>query len=1050
MTRIARFFVERPTLFWSLLIALLVAGVFSFIQMPKLEDPAVCAKQAQVVLVYPGASAHQIELKAVQPLEDKLRELPDVNEIRTECQTGMAIITVEFAMTVLNEDLEQHFDLLRRKATEARLPSGCYAPIVVDDMMDVYGIFYALSGDGYTYDDLDKYAHMIRRELMKVKGVKRINIVGGRDEVINITLSKEKLARNGLIPTQLMLSLQAVGKEVNAGKYEADHERIAMSVKGRVDDETDIRDMLIKTAEGQTVRLGDIADIERTYAEPQTRGFFVEGKPAMAICITMNNDVVVPDVGKAVDEKLAQVMERVPVGMTTEKIFFQPDKVTNAISGFMINLLESVLIVVLVLMFSMGFMSSLIIGVGLLLAIAVTFPLLTMMDSTLQRISLGAFIIAMGMLVDNSIVIMDGILIDRRRGLPRDTYLYRIGQRTALPLLGATAIAVLTFLCCYLSPDTAGEYCRDMFLVLCFSLLASWVLALVQVPVMANKFFPEPAAGSGGDEPKEAFTSPVHKFIRRLTAFLILHRWWTTFGAVALLALCLTGVPKIKNLFFPNFDYDQFVIEYQLPPQTSPDRVRHDLQEITDMLHEDERVVRVASSMGCAPAHYCLVRPMTNGGESYGELMVDCHNFDEITEMMPELRRKLRDRYPDATIRLRNYNFSIATSHTVEVQFQGPDPAVLRQLAAQAEEIMRRSPYIDKQSVQNNWKPRAKPLVAEYSSENALRSGVDRSNVADALLAATDGLPVGVLYDQDKPVIIRLQVRNEDGSKISDLRDIPVWNMTNARVPSEALMGIATGATSPEELENTIFRCVPLSSVADDISLGWDEDFVYRLNSERTIEAECDPNFDIYEGTPAKALQSIQDEVEKIQLPDGYTMKFVGEGKLQGDATKNLLRFVPFISILIIGLLLFLFGRWKQVILILTCLPFVLCGIIPALLVFRQPFTFMAIMGLMGLMGMMIKNTIVLIDEINRCRTEDHLSPYEAVITSTVTRTRPVIMASLTTVLGMAPLLGDAMYGSMAITIMSGLTVGTLITLVLLPVLYCIFYNIQRKPEHES
>ena len=1045
MTRITRFFVERPTLFWSVVVAILIAGFVTFMQMPKLEDPAVCAKQAQVVLVYPGASAHQVELKAAQVVEDKLRTLPNVNEIRTECQNGMAIITVEFAMTVLNEDLEQHFDLLRRKASEARLPSGCYAPIVVDDMMDVYGIFYSLSGEGYSYPDLDRYARLIRRELMKVKGVKRINIVGTRDEVINIRLSKDKLARNGLIPTQLMLALQNVGKEVNAGKYTAEDDRIQMRVSQRIDDENDVADMLIRTADGKSVRLSDIAEVERTYAEPQTHGFFIEGKPAIAICITLNEDVVVPDVGKELDKKLAEVMQRVPVGMTTDKVFFQPDKVTNAINGFMVNLLESVIIVILVLMFSMGFMSSLIIGAGLLLSIAVTFPLLTMMDSTLQRISLGAFIVAMGMLVDNSIVIMDGILIDRRRGLPKETYLYRIGQRTALPLLGATIIAVLTFLCCYLSPDTAGEYCRDMFLVLCFSLLASWVLALVQVPVMANLFFKKPEKGAG-EEKKEAFTSPIHRFIRKLTTGLIAHRWLTLAGAIVLLLVSLAGATKVKNLFFPNFDYDQFVIEYQLPPQTSPDRVRHDLEEITKLLHEDERVVRVASSMGCAPAHYCLVRPMTNGGDSYGELMVDCHNFKEITDMMPELRRKLRERYPDATIRLRNYNFSIATSHTVEVQFQGQDPAVLRSLAAQAEEIMRRSPYIDHQSVQNNWHPRSKALVAEYSRENALRAGIERSNVADALLAATDGLPVGVLYDQDKPVIIQLQVTGTDGNRISDLRDIPVWNMTNMRFPADALMNLAANPTSGEELQNTVFRSVPLSAVTDDISLGWEEDYVYRVNSERTIEAEADPNFDIYEGTAAKAQQSIQEEIEQIELPEGYTMKFVGESKLQGEATVNLLRYVPMIVICILGLLLFLFGRWKQVFLVVSCLPFVFCGIIPSLLIFRQPFTFMAIMGLMGLMGMMIKNTIVLIDEINRLIREDGLTPYNAVITSTVSRTRPVIMASLTTVLGMAPLLGDAMYGSMAITIMSGLTVGTLITLVLLPVMYCIVYKI-KKPQ---
>ncbi|MCF0196578.1 MAG: efflux RND transporter permease subunit [Bacteroidaceae bacterium] len=1039
---LTKFFIDRPTLFWSMVVAIVLLGVLSFLSMPKLEDPAVCAKQAQVVVVYPGASAHQVELKAAQVVEDHLRTLPDVNEIRTECQNGMALITVEFEMTVLNKDLEQHFDLLRRKTSECRLPSGCYAPIVIDDMMDVYGLFYALTGEGYSYSDLDRYAHLISRELTKLKGVKRVNVVGGRDEVINITLSKDKLARNGLIPTQVMLALQNVGKEVDAGKYAVGGERVQLRVDSRIDTEQDIADILLSTADGQSVRLGDIAEVERAYAEPQTHGFFVSGKPALAICITLNNNVVVPDVGKEVDDKLAEVMRRVPMGMTTEKIFFQPDKVNSAISSFMVNLLESVIVVILVLMFSMGFKSGVVIGIGLLLTIAVSFPLLLGMDSTLQRISLGAFIVAMGMLVDNSIVIMDGILIDRRRGLPPDTYLYRIGERTALPLLGATVIAVVTFLSTYLSPDTAGEYCRDMFLVLCVSLLASWVLALVQVPFMANVFSP-----SGTEHPSDenpTFNSPMHRFVRRAAETLIAHRWLTIGSALCLLVLSAIGITRVRNLFFPDFDYNQFVIEYQLPPQASPDRVRHDLLEMTALLEKDERVMRVAASMGCAPAHYCLVRPMTNGGDSYGELMVDCHSFDEINEMKPALRKMLRERYPDATIRIRHYNFSIATSHTVEVQFRGPDPAVLRRLSAQVEDIMRRSPYIDHQSVQNNWRPRSKTLVARYAREEALRAGLERSNVADALMAATDGLPVGVLNDQDKMVVVRLRVRNEDGTKITDLRDIPVWSMTNVRVPAASLAGLATGATSPDELQNEMYRSVPLSSVTSDVSLGWEENCVQRIDGERMIEAECDPNFDHPLGSTAKAVESILGEVERIDVPEGYSMEFVGEHKIQHMATYNILKYTPVIAFLIITMLLLLFGRWKQVLLVLFCLPFVLCGIVPALIVFRVPFTFMAILGMMGLMGMMIKNTIVLIDEINRLVREDGFTVYDAVVQSTVSRTRPVIMASLTTVVGMAPLLGDAMYSSMAITIMAGLTVGTLITLVLLPVMYCAIYRIKK------
>lgn len=1039
---------KRPTLFCSLMTFILIAGVLAFLQMPKLEDPAVSVKQAMAIVPYPGATAHEVELKVAQTMEDELRALPNVKKIKSECQNGMATITVEFQMTVLQKDLEQHFDLLRRKVNDSRskLPQDCYDPIVIDDMMDVYGIFYAFTGEGYSYPELYKYAKLIRRELLGVKGVKRILITGNRDEVIQITLSKEKIARNGIIPTQIMMSLQNAGKTVNAGSYQNDSDRLPLHVSSAVTDEKDIRNLLIRTPQGKTIRLGDIAQIERTYSEPQRNGFFVDGKPALAICLTMEENAIVPDVGKAVEKRLAEIMPQIPVGMEMEKIFFQPDKVDEAISSFMVNLVESVLIVILILIFTMGFRSGLIIGFGLILTIAVSFPILLMCGTTLQRISLGAFIVAMGMLVDNAIVIMDGILIDKARGLGPKTYLYRIGQHTAMPLLGATLIAVSTFLAVYLSPDSAGEYAGDLFLVLCVSLLASWILALTQVPVCAKSWLPTREKKT---QQPQIYHSPIHRFIRRTISLLVEYKKTTLATAFILLALCIFGMTKVKNLFFPDFDYKQFIIEYFLPSQTDPDRIRKDLLEMSALLKKNPAIERVAASMGSAPAHYCLVRPMTSGGDCYGELMVDCKDYETVVAQIPAVRKLLRERYPDAYIRIRKYNFSIASSHTVEVEFSGPDPAILRKLSQQAEDIMRRCPYVDPYSVGNNWKPKGKTLTADYVREDALRSGIERSDVGNALLAATDGLPVGVLNDQDRTVLIHLLVRNADGSRITNLNDIPVWSTLNLRMDDDALKGVLTGSTKTDELQDQLFRSVPLGNVARQIRLDWENNYIYRLNGQRAIEAECDPNTDLYEATPAKVVASIQKEIEGIPLPDGYKMRWVGEGELQGEAIGNLMKYLPVTLFIILGILLLLFNSWKKVILILLCFPFVFCGITPALLLFRQPFTFMAIIGMMGLIGMMVKNAIVLVDEINRLQQEEHLHPYHAVVEATVSRVRPVLMASLTTIVGMIPLVNDPMYGSMAITIMGGLTVGTLITLVLLPIFYTALFHI-HKPNSMS
>ena len=1045
--KMTKYFIQRPILFWSLVVAVLIAGTLSFIQMPKLEDPAVSAKQARVVVPYPGASAHDVELKVAQYMEDELRALPNVDKIKTECQNGMAIFTVEFKMTVLNKDLEQHFDLLRRKVNDAaiRLPQECYSPIVVDDMMDVYGIFYSLTAPGYDYKDMYKYAKYIRRELLDVKGVKRINIAGNRDEVINITLSKEQITRNGIVPTQIMTSLQSAGKTVNSGRYQAGDERIAVYVDSDVENEEDIRNLLIQTMDGRKLRLGDIAKVERAYSEPQRNGFFVRGEPALAICIAMESNAIVPDVGKAVDAKLAEVMKVVPIGFETEKIFFQPDKVDSAISSFMLNLLESVGIVILVLIFTMGYRSGLIIGFGLVLTIAISFPILLMCGTTLQRISLGAFIVAMGMLVDNAVVIMDGILIDKKRGLPQSDYLFRIGRNTAMPLLGATIIAVSTFLAVFLSPDTAGEYAGDLFLVLCVSLLASWILALVQVPICAKSWLPKSDKTASASD--NIMNSPMHRAIRRTIDKLVEYKRTTIIVAAVVLLLSIFGMTKVKNLFFPDFDYKQFVVECYFPSASDPNMVRDKLLQMSKDLSKNPNVERVVASQSSAPAFYCLVRPMTVGGDCYGELLIDCKDYDAVVKNMPEIRRQLREDYPEAYIRTRKYNFSISTSHTVEVEFAGPDPAVLRELSAQAEDIMRKCKYVDPYSVQNNWKPIGKSLVAEYIQPDALRAGVNRSDVANALMAAGDGMPVGVINDQERMVIINLQVRNADGSKITNVEEVPVWSMMNVHLSNDDLTNAISGGKAMTDLQDKLFRATPLNNVVKDVTLTWNEDLVYRLNGRRVIEAECDPDLSNDKATPAKVVSEIKDEIEAIQLPAGYSMRWVGEGELQGDAIGNLMKYLPLTIFIILAILLFLFNSWKKVILILICFPFVFCGIVAFLLLFNMPMTFMAIIGMMGLIGMMVKNAIVLVDEINRLQVEEGVEPYKAVVEATVSRVRPVLMASLTTIVGMVPLVVDPMYSSMAVTIMGGLTFGTIITLILLPLLYTVLFRI-RKPQN--
>lgn len=1044
---ISNYFIKRPTLFWSLMAIIVIGGIYCYIKMPKLEDPAVGVKEAIVVTQFPGASAHEVELQVTSVLESELRALPEIKKITSESSDGMSKINVTLQDNVFQDIIQQRWDLLRRKVESAavRLPRGCAAPIVMDDVADVYGMFYAVTSTDYGYPDMWKWTDFIKRELLALPGVRRIEIKGDPQQCIDITLTKEQVDRNGYLPTMIMGSINNATSAIPAGSYQTMDQEVSYRVDGKVESEEEFENLLLKTIDKKQIRLGDIADVKRTISEPQTGGIWVNNKPALGLMITAEDNVNVVNVGDAVEKRLEELKKDIPAGFEIEKIYFQPKLVKAATNGFMINLVESVLIVVLVLMFTMGLRPSLIIGAGLILTIAASFPFLLCFGTTMQRISLGAFIVAMGMLVDNAIVIMDGILVDKAKGLPPKRYLFNICKKTAIPLLGATAIASVTFIEVFLAKNSASEYASDLFLVITVSLLLSWVLALTQVPMFSKLFLPARYKKPDLPEGKKTLGDRINNKMKAFITLTVNHKYVTTGVAIGLFVVACWGMRFVKNLFFPDGDYNQFVVEYQLPAGTSADKVNQDMHDITEELLRNPEIHNVFTFQGGAPARYCLLRPMNGGGSTYGEFLIDCEDYDAICRVIPQVRKHIRETHPDAYVRLRKYNFSIQTSHTVEVQFTGPDPAILKELSAKAEAIMRRNPFIDSLSVSNDWKFNTKALFARFNQQNAYTIGIERSDVGKSLQAAGLGLTAGALYENNRIVPVYLKVRNTDGSRITDATNIPVFSaMPNIQLDNNDISGVVGGSIDAADIQDKMYRSVPLAVVTDNVELGWEEGVVRHYDGQRAIEAQADPDMDMGY-TSNNAYEYMREDIENISLPDGYKMKWLGEKMSQGESKDKILDFVPLIMVCILVILLLLFGSWKKVIVIISCLPFVLIGISPALIVSQRPFTFLAIIGILGLIGMMVKNAIVLVDEVTRL-TKEKTPSYEALITATVSRIRPVTMASLTTILGMLPLLNDPMYGSLAVTIMSGLTAGIIITLFLLPSLYAIFFNIS-KPQ---
>ena len=1025
---------KNKALLYFLLIAIVVSGIWAFAKMSKLEDPEIKVKQAMVITKYPGASAHEVELEVTDVLEKEIQSMGDVEQVTSRSLANYSEITIRLNAATPDETVEQKWDLLRRKVNNAKskLPSEAFDPVVMDDFGDVYGMFYALTSDGYTYEEMNRYAKLIKNEILAIENVRKVQINGNRKSAINIYISENKMAKLGVHPAELLLTLRSQNQKVYPGNFDAGTEKIRIAVNDQLKTIEDIENLIIQGHEQDQLKLKDIANVKKELISPYGRTMRRNGKPALGISISMESGGNIIELGEKVELTLRDLQSRIPAGIEIEKVFFQPEKVESSINQFLINLIESVAIVIIVLMFTMGLRSGLLIGSGLILAILASFPILLMAGGTLQRVSLASFIVAMGMLVDNSIVVVDGILVNLQQKMDRKKALVNTPNKTAMPLLGATLMAIFAFLPVFLSPDTAGTYTRDLFIVLAVSLLFSWILSITQIPVFSEKFL-KIKKNQANEIPHN---KKIHHIFRAVLNWSMKNRTITILVAIVLLVSSLYSFRFLKRAFFPDFVYNQVYIEYKLPEGSSTEQVDADLFVIEqDLLARDE-ITNVTSSLSMTPSRYNLVRRIAKPSASYGELIVDFTDYETLLKVKPAIKTYFAENNPSAEVRINHYNLIVLTDYLVEVQYTGPDPAVLKDLSSQAQTIMRNSPKTG--IVRDNWEPKTKQIVADYSQPLARRVGVSRSDISNSILASTDGLPIGNFHQGDETFPMKLRTVASDGSKIGNIKDIPVWSLGLPNIPISQIM---QGEVTLEELKGSLIGSIPLSQVTKEVRTEWSEPVIQRFNGERSILAQCDPG----PGYRADEVRNeIIEEIESIKLPQGYKMEWRGEYYNQEHAMKYIKMFLPVALILMVTMLIAMFKDFRKPFVILLCIPFAVIGMVFGMLLTGKLFGFVSIVGAIGLMGMMIKNGVVLIDEIET-EIKTGLSPYQAIVESSVARLRPVMMASLTTILGMIPLLNDPMFGSMAVTIMGGLFVGTIITLVFLPVLYAIFFNIKPK-----
>ena len=1007
--KLVKYFLSKKPVTILLLVLVLAGGLLAYVKMGKLEDAPFTIKQALVLTPYPGASPSEVQSQVTDVLEESIQALGELYYLKTENRAGLSKITVYVKKETRADEMQQLWDKLRRTVSDvqSKLPEGAGPSVVNDDFGDVLGVFYGLTGSGHSYRELEDEAKLIKNEILKVKDVAKVEIYGTQTPTIDISVSPSVMARSGITMADIARAFEAQNKVVDAGGIDVGSNRLRIESTGNFYSLDDIRNLTIVSRTGEHFRLADITRIEESYQTPASNLMRINGQPAVGIAISTVPTGNVVDMAAAVKESLQQMSGSMPEGFELVTLYDQGYESAVANQGFILNLIISVLTVVAILLFFIGFKNGLLIGSGLVFSIFATLIVMLCTDIALQRMSLAAIIIAMGMLVDNAIVVSDSALVNMQRGMRKRVAIMRACSSTALPLLAATVIAILTFLPIYFSPHITGELLSSLVIVIGVSLMFSWVFALTQTPFFIQEFVRRPRP----EELKSAlFDGKYYNMFRRSLHWVIKHRYATIACMVLLLVLSAWSFKFIPKVFVPALDKQYFTVDVWLPEGSNIDETGKLAEEMAAYIRTHGEAEMVSTFIGRTPPRYYLSNVAFGPQSNYTQLLVKCHTSEESRRLNAALQDSIRLKFPGPLIKVNKFELSPLTEAVIEARFLGPDPAVLDSLVGQAIEIMRRNPKVA--DARNEWGNMALMLRPVYDPIKAGELGITKAQMMQSVKSISDGVPVGIYRDNEKKVPVLLKSEGYDITDAASLGNFSVWNGE---------------------------RSAPLSQVTERIETTWEFPQMRTYNRQLSMAAMCG----VKPGhTMAEVHGEIRSEIEAMPLPPGYTFFWDSQYKDQGEAMEAIAKYFPLAFLMLIVILVALFGNFRQPIIILCILPLSLIGVAVGMLLTGFDFGFFPIAGWLGLLGMIIKNVIVLIDEINIQRREG-VPAYTAVIESTVSRTRPVLMAATTTILGMVPLLFDIAFGGMAATIIFGLTFATLLTLFVTPALYILFYRIK-------
>lgn len=1007
---LSTFALRQKTFVVFFTVLLTIAGVYSYFDLGKLEDPAFTVKSAAVVTLYPGATAKEVEDLVTDKIETSLQEMGSLWKLRSVSRPGVSMIFVDLKESIKHKELPQQWDLLRRKVNDVKLqlPLQAQINVVQDEFSEVYGMLFAVYGDELPMSELKDHAKELQRVIKSVDGVKKVQLHGVLDQVVNIDISDEKLAESNISMAQLIVQLESQNMPVSAGDFDLGIENLRVVQMDNFTSIEDIKNLQVQTGihglKSGMVRLGDIANIYMSYQDPAITLSRYNGKEAITIAVSPEDGINVVSIGDELKQVLSDYQAKMPVGSGIGVVAYQPEEVEKSINNFMTNLLESVVIVVVVLLIFMGWRSATIVGVSLLLTILFTLVYMWIFDIDLQRVSLGSFILALGMLVDNAIVIVDLFQAKLRNGIERTEAVKESIKEMALPLLAATVIAVLASTPILFSKTDAAEFAISIVHVLASSLLLSWGVAMVITPLMCWKFLPDVSSQD------EQTSSKAMILYKQAVSWTVDNPKMTISFVGGMLVLSLLAIPLLNVNFMPGSDRAIVFLDYWLPNGGRIEKTSQDMQKIEQWLLKQPEVKNISTSVGESVPRFAVTIEPEPLDQSYGQILINTKHFDDIEPLIERGDKWLAQEFPYAEPRFRHLKLATKDKFSIETRFAGPDPEVLHQLSQQAQEIMRQNPHI--KYTRDNWRQESKILVPLINQEEARLAGVNRSDVAYAINRVTEGINLGTMRKNDNLIPIKLRSSN---ASLEHFENIPV----------RSLIGM---------------HSVPLGQVIDGIEVQGEESMIWRYNRQPAITTQADVSGD----TASNVRKQLAPQLEAIQLPQGYTMEWGGEYYDEDRSVADLIQQNPKAVLLMIIILVAMFGAYRQPIIILLTLPLASIGIIWSLILFDKPFGFMGIIGMICLGGMIIKNGIVLMDQIELERSNGR-NLTDAIKAATVNRTMAITMAALTTVLGMIPLLTDQLFDQMAATIIGGLTVASALSLFIMPAFYHLFF---KKDEH--